>query len=272
MWPIPFIAHPTAHFMTRETYKWDPMESPRFHLERAREKYEEIGAHIRRHIDTGPFTMVTEECPTDGMRRTVLRRTKRTPLAVGATVNEAFEHLRKSLDQIGHAVARASGTNGKYSAFPFGNSEAEVRGKFSGQSRQLPPTIQDIVLSFHPFRDGDGLFWATNEIANHSKHRITMAYPSVVSGATIHNFQLTGTGNLLGPWDEDSGEMLIAEVAQDSSWSVGEIKFGIQLVFGEIPVVQGMPIEPVFSHAEGKVAQVLDAIEREAREQGLFTS
>lgn len=258
--------------MTSETYKLDPMESPRFHLARAREKYEEIWAHVRRHIDSGPFTMVTEELPTNGMRRTVLRRTKRTPLAVGATVNEAFEHLRKSLDQIGYAVAKASKTDGKYSAFPFGNSETEVIGRFSGQSRQLPPSIQDIVLSFQPYRGGDELFWATNEIANHSKHRVTMAYPSVVSGASMQNLQLTGSGSLLGPWEESSGEMLIAEVAHDSTWSMGEISFGIQLVFGELPVVQGMPIEPVFNHAEGKVAQVLDAIEQKARELGLFSA
>lgn len=258
--------------MTSDTYKRDPMESPRFHLNRAREKYEEIGPLLRRHIESGPFALVTEDSTTNGMRRTILRRTKRTPLAVGATVNEAFEHLRKSLDQIGYAVAIAAGTNGRHSAFPFGNSETEVIGRFSGQSRQLPPAIQDVVLSFHPYFEGDGLFWATNEIANHSKHRITMAYPSVVSGAALQNLQLTGSGSLLGPWDEAKGEMLISEVAHDSSWSIGEVSFGIQLVFGDIPVVEGMPIEPVFSHAEGKVGQVLDAIEQKAREIGLFTT
>lgn len=191
---------------------------------------------------------------------------------VGATVNDAFEELRKALDQACYAVAKAAGKSGKKCAFPFGETEQELAGRLTGISREIPKEIFAAILEFQPRLDGDKLLWAVNAVANHSKHRVTIAFPTPISSATISQIVLNGSGSILGPWNEDRGELMIAEVDAGSEVSIGEMQFGVSLRFGDIEGLEGLEVEPVFLHAEAKVAQILDAIEEKARELALFPS
>lgn len=258
--------------MANGIYNVHPMESPRYHLARANVRFREIRRHVEQHAKSGAFSLTTETDPENGKRRTVLRRTKRTPIAVGATVNDAFEELRKALDQACYAVAKAAGKSGKKCAFPFGETEQELAGRLTGISREIPKEIFDAILAFQPRLDGDKFLWAINAIANHSKHRVTIAYPTPVSSATISQIVLNGSGSLLGPWNEARGELMIAEVDADSDLSIGDMQFGVSLIFGEIEGLEGMNVEPVFLHAESKVGQILDTIQEKAEELALFSS
>lgn len=256
--------------MTSGIYNLEPMESPRYQLARAREKLPDIRAAFEKYAETKPFALVTEELPSSGMQRTVLRRMRGTPLSVAAAVNDSFELLRKALDQVGYAVARSANMRGKNCAFPFGDTEAEVRGRYRGASRELPQEIFELMVSFRPHKDGDQQLWALNEIANTSKHRITMSFPGSVSGASLQNISLSGTGSLMGAWNEELGEMMISEVTKDTSIVIGDISYSMQLVFGDIPVVGGQAIGPVFTYIESVVKDILDAVEAKAIEMGLF--
>lgn len=256
--------------MTSGIYNLAPMESPRYQLARAREKFQDIQATLAKYAETRPFALVTEESPSTGMRKTVLRRVKNTPIYVAAAVNDAFEPLRKALDQVGYAVAKAADMRGKNCAFPFGDTEKEVRGRFTGVSRELPQEIFESMVSFRPYKNGDQQLWALNEIANTSKHRITMTFPGSVSGASLKNVSMSGTGSIMGPWNEGLGEMMIAEVTKDTSLVIGDISYTVHLVFGDIPVVCGQPIEPTFFHLESVVRDILDTVEAKAVEMGLF--
>lgn len=264
--PIPIPGGP----MTSGIYNRAPMESPRYQLARAREKFQDIQAALARFAETRPFALVTEESPSTGMRKTVLRRVKNTPISIAAAVNDAFEPLRKALDQVGYAVAKAANLRGKYCAFPFGDTEKEVRGRFTGGSRELPHEILELMVSFRPYKNGDQQLWALNEIANTSKHRITMTFPGSVSGVSVHNLSMSGTGYIMGPWNEGLGEMTIAEVTKDTSLVIGDVSYSVQLVFGDIPFVHGKPIDPTFFYVESLVKNILDAVEAKAVEMGLF--
>jgi len=248
------------------------MESPRYHLARAKVRFRDIRVQVQQHANSGAFSLVTETDPENGKRKTVLRRTKRTPIAVGAAVNDAFEELRKALDQACYAVAKAAGKTGKKCAFPFGETEQELAGRQNGISREIPKEILDAILAFQPRLDGDKLLWAVNAIANHSKHRVTVAFPTPVSSATFSQIVLNGTGSILGPWNEARGELIIAEVDAGSEVSIGDMQFGVSLKFGEIEGLEGLDVEPVFLYAESKVSQILDAIEEKAEELALFPS
>ncbi|WP_261997033.1 hypothetical protein [Stenotrophomonas sp. Ste96] len=264
--PIPIF----GRTMTSGIYNVAPMESPRYQLARAREKFQDIQAALAKYALTTPFAVVTEESPSTGMQKTVLRRVKNTPIFVAAAVNDAFEPLRKALDQVGYAVAKAANMRGKNCAFPFGDTEKEVRGRSTGVSRELPEEIFELMVSFRPYKDGDQQLWALNEIANTSKHRITKTFPGSLSGASLKDVSMSGTGSIMGPWNEGNGEMMIAEVTKDTSLVIGEITFSVHLVFGDIPVVCGQPIEPTFSYVESVVKNILDAVEAKAVEMGLF--
>ncbi|MFL4510854.1 hypothetical protein ACJ6WJ_02800 [Stenotrophomonas maltophilia] len=258
--------------MKNGIYNVHPMESPRYHLARANVRFRDIRVQAEQHANSGAFSLITETDPGNGKRKTVLRRTKRTPIVVGATVNDAFEELRKALDQACYAVAKAAGRSGKKCAFPFGETEQELAGRLTGISREIPKEIFAAILEFQPRLDGDKLLWAVNAVANHSKHRVTIAFPTPISSATISQIVLNGSGSILGPWNEDRGELMIAEVDADSEVSIGEMQFGVSLRFGDIEGLEGLEVEPVFLHAEAKVAQILDAIEEKAEELALFPS
>lgn len=258
--------------MTAGIYNTHPMESPRYQLAKARKTFQGLKPAFASYVNSGPFALVSEDAPSTGMKRLVLRRIKNPPIEVADAVNDAFEALRKALDQTGFAVSKASGGRGKKCSFPFGDSEKEVRGRRTGQSQELPEEIFEMMVGFRPYKDGDQLLWTLNEIANTSKHRLTKTYPGSLSGASLSNLSFSGSGSILGPWREDLGEMLIAEYTAGSSLSVGDLSFGVHLVFGSIPIVESNPIDPVFEYLEVKVTQILDEIEAKSIQLGIFQS
>ncbi|WP_141057493.1 hypothetical protein [Stenotrophomonas rhizophila] len=256
--------------MTSGIYNTDPMESPRYQLEKARKKFFSVKPLLKEHSDSEPFRVVIEECASTENTRILLRRIKNPPMAISDTVNDAFEALRKALDQVGYAIAHKLGKRGKKCAFPFGDSDKEVRARASGPSAEIPPEIFSIMAQFKPHKEGDKLLWALNEIANTSKHRITKVFPNSISQTSIGMARGSGSFSLLGPWDEQKGEMVIAEVGPESTFELDGLKFNITLVFGDIPYIESTAIEPVFMYLESKVKQILDAVEAKAVEMRIF--
>lgn len=256
--------------MTSGIYSTGPMDSPRYQLAKAREKFFAVKPLLKRYADSGPFKVDVENFATSDATRIVLRRVKNPPMEVSDTINDSFEALRKALDQVGYAVVRKLGAGGKKCAFPFGDNDSEVQARASGQSKEIPPEIFAIMTAFRPHKEGDKLLWALNEIANTSKHRITKAFPGSVSQASVGMLRISGNGDILGPWDEQKGEMVIAEIGSDSEFTMDGLSYTISLVFGDVPYVEGMPIEPVFRYLESKVKEVLDAVELKAVEMNIF--
>lgn len=259
--------------MTSGQYNRKPMESPRHQLSKAREKFNLLKPAFEKYATTNPFTVVTERSSSTGVVRTCLRRVKSTPITLADAVNDAFEPLRKALDHVGYAVAKATGQRGKKCAFPFGDTERELRarGATKGSSSEIPPEVFELLVSFHPYKDGDQRLWALNEIANASKHRMVMAFPASPNSTSLHVIEMIGSGKLMYPWNEEAGEMVIAEVHDDTLLSIDELSYRVHLVFGDIPVVGGQPIEPIFYYLEAKVKEILDSVEGMAKHLKLFS-
>ncbi len=247
------------------SYTIDPMDSPRYTLLNAKRHARAFARDFDYYASTRPYSIVKESDLCTGNTKVVLKLDRQPPLSLANVANDAFENLRKSLDQLGFAIASSVHPEKKKRlkcAFPFAATESDIQGVVARNSGDLPAPIVERMISFKPFKDGDPLLWALNEISNCSKHRITKAILSPVGAITADQISLRGPGAMFGRWDAANSEMMIASYAAGSELSIDGLKFQAYPAFGDIEVVKSEPLLPVFDALAEKVQHILDDVEK----------
>lgn len=182
-----------------------------------------------------------------------------------------IEHLRAALDICGSGAATAHGKNGKRaSKFPFGDTAAEVKNNVEGGGKNLPDDIKTLFCSFKPYKGGNDLLWALNQLANCQKHDIIIpANVDMVTG-TLDRI-LEGEGTLLdAEWDSAKNEIPFAITAVDRGKITYDFDLRFTIAFGEVDVVKGKPAFAVFRALIGIVTGIVDATEAECRRIGII--
>lgn len=249
-----------------------PMASARYCLVHARRHAAQIAHSFNHYIESRPYR-VEERRESDEVLSVYLKRTRNPNLSMAATVGDAFEQLRKALDHTGYAIAKSAMSGGKLRqcAFPFGRTEADARSLLKRNSREIPPEYFETMLAFKPYReDGDPLLWSLNEICNTNKHAMLTTVLSGFGGVAFNNLVMSGTGAFLGPWDEEKGEMLIASLEPSARVSADSVEVKICPVFARIGDVSGQQVERTFQTLVSKVEEILDRLEEQAADAGLF--
>jgi len=99
---------------------------------------------------------------------------------------DAVNNLRASLDQMTYAVAmkHKPGRDPRaFHPFPFAGDLAHWPNKIRGLKNDIPSEIIAVFTSFKPYKGGNNILWALNEIANIKKHAILI--PAAFGGAMI---------------------------------------------------------------------------------------
>lgn len=257
---------------TRMKTELHPMASARYCLVHARRHAVQIAHGFSRYIESRPYR-VEERRDSSEILSVYLKRTRNPSLSLAATVGDAFEQLRKALDHTAYAIAKSAMPSGKLRqcAFPFGRTEDGARSQLKRNSREIPPEYFETMLAFKPYReDGDPLLWSLNEICNTNKHAMLTTVTSDLGGVAFSNLIMSGTGAFLGPWDEEKGEMLIASLEPSARVSADSLEIKICPVFATVGDVSGQQVERVFQDLVVKVEEILDRLEEQAAEAGLF--
>jgi hypothetical protein len=183
--------------------------------------------------------------------------------------------LRSALDQAGHVVGVAAGTNGANAHFPFGNSETNVRGMNGkkGRSRDLPKEIFDLMVTFKPYKGGDDLLWSLNKLANTPKHETILGIDphfSVVGNSRIGRIVASGSFRWPPRWDRAKNEMIVAHtpIGEHTEY---EFEAALHVEIANIPPLAGKPADAVFNAMAGKVESIVNGIEAEARRLAIIT-
>jgi hypothetical protein len=144
----------------------DPFESSRQKFTRADKHF----ADLQREIDTfnqrNPYERVVEPHP-DRPGHTVqkIRMTQEIPANIADIAADIVISLRSALDNAGYAIATAAGVkNPKHAAFPFAGSVTKMPSAL-GRCKDIPETIHSLFCGFQPYKGGNDLLWALNEVA-----------------------------------------------------------------------------------------------------------
>jgi hypothetical protein len=251
----------------------DPFSSARLLIRGAYEDIDRLDAAFDAFFKSEPYAKVVETDPHGAVDFHKVKMTKKLPALLSRDVARVGNELRSALDQAGYAMAAASGkARLKYTYFPFGASTAHLEDVIRGRCKDLPKEIATLFRSFNPYRGGDDLLWAINEIANGIKHRFIVPVGQGVGKAILEHFRADQLIHGAFPplWDSANDEMVFCVVRHGSDVSY-DYNLGFFVAFGNIDVVRGMHVTPTLKSMAAKVDSIIAATEIEARRIGLIT-
>ena len=152
----------------------DAFASPKSKLAWAKENLlPDLHQRIEGWLSLDPYAQVIEPDPQKpGWEIHKIKLVKPFPEAFGNLVGDVVGNLREVLDTAGYAIALAlNNPDARNIAFPFA-SDVDHMASSIGRAKDLPKEIQSLFCGFQPYRGGDDLLWALNELCNGKKHKI----------------------------------------------------------------------------------------------------
>jgi len=159
----------------------DPFDSARRKIQRAEKHFVTLHEEVLSFTQLRPYETVIEPHP-DKPDHTLqkIKLTQPLPPSIADATGEIVQNLRSALDNAAYAVAVGAGmTDPKNCAFPFARNLANIPSSI-GRSKDLPKEIQSLFVGFQPFRGGNDLLWALNEMCNADKHKMVLPIGTAV--------------------------------------------------------------------------------------------
>jgi hypothetical protein len=234
----------------------------------------DLDKRIREFHNLDPYAQVVEPDTQPGWEVHKIKLVRPFPEAFGNLVGDLVGNLREALDTAGYAIALAlNNPDARNTAFPFA-SDVDHMASSIGRSKDLPKEIQSFFCGFQPYRGGDDLLWALNELCNGKKHKIITTMGTIMWRGRAFAQGKGRPFSMPEPhrWDSTKDEMVVLRlgpiVVPDATWDYG-FDFYPFVAIHEIPVVAGQPVLGVLYELCLKVESVLTAIEAETRRLGI---
>jgi hypothetical protein len=246
--------------------------SPNKMLNRGKRHISDLETQINSFIHDKPWSRVVE-IDVDGVTELhKIKFTKTLSEDMPHIVFDAANNLRSALDQTAFQIARRHTgiDNPKSAKFPIGPTESDMLNNLAGGCRDLPAEIQALFRTFKPYKRGNNVIWALNELCNAPKHKILV--PVELSGGTI----TVSDGSFQGPvaatwdWDREKNEItyMKTRVGEASTYN---LDFALGIAFDNvIQVIDRKSPVAVLRAMAGEVERVLMAAEVECLRIGLI--
>lgn len=255
----------------------DHLFNSRYSVGHAKRRIAELERTLDAFDQGKPYAMFSELDADTSEICYKVRLTKSLPIELNGIIFDVVSNLRASLDHAGYAVATADGRSGAHAHFPFGQDIEDIQfrsDKKGGRSRQIRKEIFNLMVAFKPYKGGNQPLLALNELCNTHKHEVVL--PTLIS-STSYEIQNLGGGQPMsggfklfcGVWDRAKNEMEFARTIIGFELK-GDFKFTLNVVVGNIDIIEGEPIIGVLNTITGEVERVLMAIEAEAIRIGIF--
>jgi hypothetical protein len=252
----------------------DPFFSSRSKLAWAKENlFPDLHRRISEWMNHDPYAKVVEPDSQPGWEVHKIKMVKPFPPEIANIVGDLVGNLREVLDNAGYAIALAvNPAKTKNTAFPFASDLTQMASSI-GRSAHLPKEIQSLFCGFQPYRGGDDLLWALNELCNGKKHKFVTPMATVMWRGRA---SARGNGrpfSMPDPhvWDSTKNEMVVLRlgpiVVTGATWDY-DFDFYPLVTINEIPVVAGEPVLGVLYELCLKVESILMAIEAESKRLG----
>jgi len=247
----------------------DPFHSSKRSIERANYHLNDLKRQSTEFFKTEPYETLVECEPDTGEHTYKVKLVKPMPPSLETIAADAVNNLRSALDQACYAFRT---TKGRYTYFPFSDSATNFEPTLKGRCKTFPQEIIDLIRRLKPYKGGDDLLWALNELCNTNKHGVLAPIAVCTSLVNFRNIEIKETGGfqLFAPrWDRTKNEMVFFRCVEGSTVEAN-IDFATHIVICDVLIVDGQPIEAVLHALINKVHGIVMAIEAEARRIGFF--
>jgi hypothetical protein len=255
----------------------DPLDSSRYSVEHAKRRIAEFDGEATVFFNSQPYQGVIERNANGTQERYKFKLVKPMPAALQGIAFDALNSLRSALDQAAFACAVAAGRNGKNAKFPFSAHAADMKGKVTGysngkgRSKDIPKEVFDFMAACRPYRGGNDLLWALNELANSHKHEIVTPVAIAADQMLVDHAEFSGRAEIGFPrWDRVKQEIVIATVNTAHVKKL-DVKVRTFIAIAKVDVVAGKPAVGILNELTRMVDGILGGVEAESRRIGLFS-
>lgn len=242
----------------------DPFASSRYSLRHAKRRLDEVELALVQFVDAQPYHHVVEPNVEGPFKTHKIKLRVPFPDVVAGAVFDAVNALRSSLDQAGYSVAVGAGRSGNHAHFPFGdNDKASATCHIWGRSKDIPQEVFDRMVDFKPYKTGNRVLWAVNELCNTSKHEVIVHPTPTPQFMLVRWRQYMGIEPVKWPpvWDRVNNEMVIARTPLDSHDKV-QFNGSFDICIHDIQGFAGKAAVPLLRRMFNQTLKVLASVEK----------
>lgn len=248
-----------------------PFDSARRCIEHSDWLTEELARQVQAFLKDGPYSIFRRDDPDHPTHYIFYAKlTKEIPVRIPGLARDAIANLRAALDHLGYEVAVASGKSGQAANFPFGSNPDDACDPKKSRSKDIPPEIRRVMLSFRPYKGGDASLWALHVLNNVAKHE-SFVRTALLTSQVI--YQKPGMYLAKPLSAEELSEKYIPLTWQRKTdpefpW---ELELNTAIRFTDVRDIRFMePAIATLGECRQKVERIVDAVEIEARRLGLI--
>jgi hypothetical protein len=253
-------------------------------VERAKAQVSDVEARIQLWAQSKPYSVVSKINPDDPREEIWSFIPKPIGFDLPVIIGETLHNVRSPLDQMLSAVAELQRGISHGVAFPFGKTADIFEHALAKQKKLLPAEAIDMIRVLKPYKGGNDLLWAINELNRGDKHRPRLI-PVLTNSSWQLGFMGVEKGKVYIMGDRRGGHLSVDQmdgkpyVAAKSRhpYAEGEVeiltcapgtKFHTdmkplcQIAFGKIEVLKTEPVVKVLHQMRDLVESILQAFER----------
>jgi hypothetical protein len=262
-----------------------PLLAPFAKIERAKAQVSDVESRIQLWAQSNPYSVVSKINPHDPREEVWSFIPKPIGFDLPVVIGEILHNIRSPLDQMLSAVAEMKRGTSDGVAFPFGKTANIFEHSLAKQKKLLPAEAIDVIRALKPYKGGDDLLWAINELNRGDKHR-----PKLIPVLTNSSWQLGFMGVEKGGevyimGDRRSGHLSVNQAdgkpyvsaKNRHPYAEGEVEFVTcapgtkfhtdmkplcQIAFGKIEVLKTEPVVKVLHQMRDLVESILLTFER----------
>lgn len=247
----------------------DIFHSSKYMISRAKHHFSDFERQITRFIKSNAYSVVVDNDTDASQKVQKLKLIKPLPVALPAIAADTVNNLRSALDQAVFAITQATGVKETY--FPFSKDAAHFQNTVKGRCKDLPQEITDLIVAFKPYKGGNDLLWALNELSNANKHAFIRPTAVAVGGMYVDNLTITSSNSIavnMPRWDRAKNEMELFRQSIDGTAEY-DIQISTYVAVCDIDFIDGKPAEAVLREFIRIVEDIVMKIEAESSRLGI---
>lgn len=243
----------------------DPFHSSKYVIARAKHHVRDLERQIAEFIESDPYSRVVEIDPNTSEEVHKIKLAKPMPVALPGLAADAVNNMRSALDQ---AIYTLTGARNTY--FPIARTQSDFENAVKGRCKDLPEEIIELIRTLKPYKGGNNLLWALNELCNTNKHSFISPVAMASGGTYVKRITMLSGGFDLPRhiWNRTKNEMELLRVQPGTTIDF-DFTIATFVAIHDVEVVDGQPVVAVFNELGRMVEGIVMTIEAESRRLGL---
>jgi hypothetical protein len=247
-------------------------------LERAEVHIFDLKEFWDEFVEGGAYPILSQDTPDGRYRIYTLGNIAQIPVDVQQITGDAIQNLRSALDHLAYRlVCVGTDSPGPFNDvyFPLGDRPEKFEARIQAIEKRLKTDAVKALLEIEAYPGGDGeIFWQIDQLNNIDKHRLVLTVSSQNRFHSMAQWEIARIKNqFLGMKDTpevNDPRMFLKSGIRHLSLQTGDVlgifpisevhedmKFPVEVAFGEPKTVEGKPVIEMLHQAAGQASDIL---------------